>query len=420
MARKTSRRAFLKGSTAAVMGGVLPTVHADGSDLLKVGLVGCGGRGTGAAGQALKADKNVKLVAMADAFEDRLEKSLKILSVQEDIADKISVDKDHRFIGFDAYKGVIDTCDVVLLATPPHFRPLHIRAAVDAGKHIFAEKPVAVDAPGVRSVLASCEDARKKKLSVVSGLCLRYSRRFNEMMRRIHGGQLGEIVALESNDYRGGRWARERRPEWDDMLYQMRNWYNFTWLSGDFNVEQHVHFLDISAWAMQNTYPVKAVGMGGRQVLTGKEYGNIYDHFSIAYEYENGVKLYSNTRQHRRCKNDMSSRVHGTKGHARVSEGSMWIKGEQPWENRERDNSFYQTEHDELFASIRNGKPTNNGDYMSKSTLLAIMGRMSAYTGQEITWEQALNSKEDLSPPKYAWGPLAERPIAVPGQTKFF
>jgi len=255
----------------------------------------------------------------------------------------------------------------------------------------------------------------------VSGLCLRYDFGFREMMKRVHDGQIGEVVALQANDYRGGRWARPRKPEWSDMTYHMRNWYNFTWLSGDFNVEQHVHYLDVCAWALKDAYPIKAIGMGGRQVLTEPEYGNIYDHFSIVYEYASGARMYSNTRQQRGCKNDMSAFAIGTKGKALISEGPLRITGEQPWEYQGKHKSLYQVEHDELFASIRSGTPINNGEYMSKSSLMAIMGRMAAYTGQQITWEQALNSKEDLTPPKYEWDvALAPPAIAIPGQTKFF
>ena len=402
----------------------LSNAHAAGSDVLRVGLIGCGDRGTGAATQALGADSNVKLVAMADAFEDRLQKSLEILQKDEKVAGKLDVKPDHRFVGFDAYQKLLDSgVDVVLLCTPPHFRPLHLQAAVEAGKHVFAEKPVAVDAPGVRSVLATCELAKKKRLSVVSGLCLRYDNGFRETVRRIQDGAIGEVVALFANDYRSGRWAKPRQPDWTDMQYQMRNWYNFTWLSGDFNVEQHVHFLDVCAWVMKDQYPVKAVGMGGRQVLTEPEYGQIYDHFSVVYEYADGAKLVSNCRQQPDCKNDMSAQVIGTRGRALLSERRKGLRIKTAggtWIYDGPENQMYQTEHDELFASIRNGKPINNGEYMAKSTLLAIMGRMAAYTGQEITWEMALNSKENLSPSRYAWDaqpPAAQ--IAVPGQTRF-
>jgi predicted dehydrogenase len=432
--RSESRRAFLKTTAVAGTMAAIPNVHAAGSDVLRVGLVGCGDRGTGAASQALAADSNVKLVAMADAFEDRLRHSLEILQKDEKIGSKVDVAPQQQFVGFDAYKTLLDSgvdVDVVLLCTPPHFRPIHLRAAVEAGKHVFAEKPVAVDAPGVHSVLKSCELARTKGLSVVSGLCLRYDNGFKETVRRIQDGAIGEVVALIANDYRSGRWAKPRQPGWSEMTYQMRNWYNFTWLSGDFNVEQHVHYLDVCAWVMKNEYPTRAVGMGGRQVLTGPEYGQIYDHFSVVYEYAAGAKLVSNCRQQPHCKNDMSAQVLGTKGRAQFAErrrglriqpaGLMTAPGtSREWVYSGPHNPMYQTEHDELFASIRSGKPINNGEYMARSTLLAIMGRMAAYTGQEITWEAASSSRESLSPPRYDWDvqpPVSS--IAVPGQTRF-
>jgi len=399
-------------------------LHAAGDDVIRIGLVGCGGRGTGAAAQALKADKNVKLVALGDAFGDRLTQSLNTLSKDEEVAAKVAVPAENCFVGFDAYKQVIAISDVVLLCTPPHFRPMHLRAAIEADRHVFAEKPVAVDGPGVRSVLETCELARKKRRCVVSGLCLRYDYGFRETVKRLQEGAIGDIVTLYANDYRGGRWAKPRQQDWTDMEYQMRNWYNFTWLSGDFNVEQHVHFLDVCAWIMKDTYPVKAVGMGGRQVLTGTEYGNIYDHFSIIYEYANGAKLHSNTRQQRGCSNNLSTAVTGTRGFSDISERKKGLtirpSNGAAWVYAGPENQMYQTEHDELFAAIRADKPINNGEYMTRSTLLAIMGRMAAYTGQAITWEQALNSKENLSPKMYGWDvKLPDPPIAIPGVTKF-
>jgi predicted dehydrogenase len=419
-----TRRDFLKTTaTAAVAAAVAQNARAAGGDVLRVGLVGCGGRGTGAAGQALHADPNVKLVAMGDAFADRIQQSLATLRKDGKIAAKIDVPPDRCFAGFDAYRHVIAASDVVLLCTPPHFRPLHLAAAVEANKHVFAEKPVAVDAPGVRSVLATCERAKAKNLSVVSGLCLRYFHPFRETVRRIHDGALGDVHTLQANDYRGRIWVKPRQPEWSDMVWQMRNWYYFTWLSGDFNVEQHVHFLDVCAWVMNNEYPVKAVGNGGRQQRTGPEYGHIYDHFSVTYEYANGAKLFSNCRQQVGCANDMSAHFAGTKGRADLSErksGQVIRSGSGTWVYDGPENDLYQTEHDELFAGIRAGNPINNGEYMAKSTLLAIMGRMAAYTGQAITWEKALNSQEDLSPPRYDWDvALSVPPVAVPGVTKF-
>jgi predicted dehydrogenase len=424
MAASPNRRQVLQ--TAAVAGGlsIAPFLYAAGDDTLKIGLVGCGGRGTGAAAQALKADRNVKLVALGDAFEDRLSSCLNTLQADEEVRNKVQVPAGNRFVGFDAYKNVIASSDVVLLCTTPHFRPLHLKAAIDAGKHVFAEKPVAVDAPGVRSVLATCEQAKKKNLSVVSGLCLRYDYGFQETVKRLQEGAIGDIRIVQANDYRGGRWKKPREEGQTDMEYQMRNWYNFTWLSGDFNVEQHVHFLDVCSWIMKEEYPVKAVGMGGRQVFTGPEYGNIYDHFSIVYEYASGARLFSNTRQHPNTANDMSAQAFGTRGRADISERKKGLiirtTGSPEWVYTGRENQMYQTEHDELFASIRAGKPINNGEYMSRSTLLAIMGRMAAYTGQAITWEMALNSKEDLTPASYDWQiKLPDPPIAIPGVTRF-
>ncbi len=428
----TTRREFL--TTSAVAVAAAPALFAAGGDGLKVGLIGCGSRGTGAAVNALRADKNAKLVALADAFEDRLNESLDNLLKKEQVAAQVDVKPDARFVGFDGYKEVIARCDVVLLCTPPQFRPLHLKAAVEAGRHVFAEKPVAVDGPGVRSVLESCAAARKKGLSVVSGLCLRYDAGFREVVKRVHGGAIGDVVALFANDYRGGRWEKKRQPDWTDMTYHMRNWYNFTWLSGDFNVEQHVHFLDACAWVMRDRYPARAIGMGGRGVLTGAEYGNIYDHFSVVYEYADGARLVSNTRQHPKTKGDMSAAVMGTKGRALLSErtNGLTVKsGATDWVYEGPGNEMYQAEHDELFASIRAGKPINNGEYMAHSTLLAIMGRTAAYTGQEITWKMALESKEDLfraalgvkptDPlPGYNWDTkLIHPPIAVPGVTKY-
>ncbi len=420
-----SRRTFLKQSAAAVSAAmaanlrIARSAHVAGSDLLRVGLIGCGGRGTGAAVQALSADPNCKLLAMGDAFGDRLNMSLEQLQKSE-VASKVDVPKERRFVGFGAYTQVLESgVDVVLLCEPPHFRPRHLRAAIDAGKHVFAEKPVAVDAPGVRSVLDSCEIAKQKNLSVVSGLCLRYSYGFQETVQRIHAGEIGEIRALQANDYRGGIWVKPRQPGWSDMEWQMRNWYYFTWLSGDFNVEQHVHYLDVCAWIMKDEYPVRAVGMGGRQVRTGPEYGNIYDHHSVVYEYANGAKLFSNCRQQQGCNNDMSCQVLGSKGTALVAERRLAISTATEWQYTGPNNNFYQTEHDELFRCIRDSKPINNGDYMARSTLLAIMARMATYTGQLITWEQAMNSKEDLTPPKYEWGPIPTPSVAIPGVTKF-
>lgn len=422
-----SRREFLKTSTTAAAAGAIasqflaaPPVHAAGDDILKIGLIGCGGRGSGAAVQALTADPNTRLTAIGDAFGDYIEKRLEALKQQTEVADRIDVPPERRFVGFDAYKQVINSgVDVVLLATPPHFRPLHLKAAIDAGKHVFAEKPVAVDAPGVRSVLETCQLAAKKGLNVVSGLCLRYGKHYQETVKKVHDGAIGEVRTMFANDYRGPIWMFPRKPEWTDMDWQMRNWYYFTWLSGDFNVEQHVHMLDVCAWLMNGQYPESAIGMGGRQVRTGPEYGNIYDHHSVVYQYANGTRLVGSTRQIANCKSDISVQAIGSKGIANISDRVMTITGENTWKYDGVKNNIYQTEHDELFAAIRKGKAINNGEYMSKSTLLAILGRMVTYTGKQITWDEAYNSKEDLTPPAYEWGKLEAPAVAMPGVTKF-
>ena len=417
-----SRRKFVQGSVV-VAGSALTTkaLFARGlvgaADLLRIGLIGCGGRGTGAAAQALAADPNVKLVAMGDAFIDHVENSLAKLKADPKIAGKIDVPAERRFSGFDNYQKVLESgIDVVLLAEPPHFRPKHLKAAIEAGKHVFAEKPVAVDAPGVRSVLATCEQARKKGLSVVSGLCLRYAHGFREAVQRIHDGAIGEIASVQASDFRGPIWVRARQPGWSDLEYQVRNWYYFSWLSGDFIVEQHVHFLDVCSWIMKDQYPVKAIGTGGRQVRTGPDYGNIYDHHSIIYEYANGAKLYGFCRQQSGCHNETGAFAMGTEGRAEISQQRQTISGKNSWKYDGPKNNFYQTEHDELFASIRSGKPIDNSDYMSKTTLLAIMGRTASYTGQVVTWEQVMNSKEDFTLSKYEWGPFPEPSVAMPGE----
>jgi predicted dehydrogenase len=423
--KNASRRDFLKTSAVTAASLTLAeNAFAGGNEQqLKIGLIGCGSRGTGAASQALRADRNVKLWAMGDAFADRLETSLTTLQGDQPIAAKLDVPAARRFTGFDAYRDVIACCDVVLLCTPPHFRPMHMRAAIQAGKHVFAEKPCAVDAPGVRSVLETAAEARRRNLALVSGLCLRFDAGFRDTVRRIQDGALGDIVALQANDLRGPIWVRRREEGWSDMTYHMRNWYYYTWLSGDFNVEQHVHYLDACAWVMGDRYPVRCVGLGGRQVRTGPEFGNIFDHFSVVYEYENGVKIYSNCRQQAGCANDMSGQVMGQRGTGQLSERQRGLILRTPGNTHVYNgpaNDMYQAEHDALFASIRSGQPLNNGDYMAKSTLLAIMARMAAYTGQVITWEQAMNSRETLAPAQYSWDaapPVSE--AARPGVTRF-
>jgi predicted dehydrogenase len=417
------------GATLTAQLAPVANVHAAGGDTIRIGLIGCGGRGTGAARQALLADKNIKLVALGDAFADRLQSSLATLKKSEDLDGKINVKPDHCFVGFDAYKHILASdVDVVLLTTPPHFRPIHLKAAVEAGKHVFAEKPVAVDGPGVRSVLATCAEAKKKGLAIGSGLCWRYHHGMREIFKHVHEGAIGDITALQCTYNTGALWHKPRQPDWSDMEWQLRNWLYFTWLSGDFNVEQHVHSLDKMAWAMKNEYPVKASGSGGRQVRTGPEFGHIYDHHTVVYEFKNGLKLFSACRQQEGCAHDVSDNIFGTEGtcnidasHARGSIKPLKA-GRSAWYYRpaaDQRDDMYQNEHDELFASIRAGTPINDGEYMTKSTLMAIMGRMATYTGQVIYWDKALNSKEDLTPPRYEFTSLPTTPVAMPGVTKF-
>jgi predicted dehydrogenase len=419
-----SRRDFLKGSTAAVVSGSLAATlgaarmaHAAQDGVLKVGLIGCGGRGNGAAVNAMNADPNVKLTAMGEVFADRLTQARTVL--QRQLGDKYAVTDDCAFSGFDCYKGVIDSgVDVVLLAEPPHFRPAHLRYAIEKGKHVFCEKPVAVDAPGVRHVLESTEMARQKNLNIVSGLCWRYDYAVRETMKRLLDGAIGDIVAMQEDYLTGVLWHRGRNPEWSEMEYQLRNWYYFTWLSGDHITEQHIHSLDKALWMMGDKPPKKCIGLGGRQVRTDPKWGHIYDHFATCYEWENGVKMYSYTRQMAGCKNTVEDYMLGTKGRAEVLRNTIQGPGE-PWKYDGPKGSMYDIEHKELFQAIRSGEPINNGTYMSYSTMLAIMGRMACYTGQEVTWEMAMNSQENLSPEKYEWGDVNIPEVAMPGVTKF-
>ncbi len=424
-----SRREFLRTST--LLGAALATgaagsgAHAAGDGTIKVGLIGCGGRGTGAGEQAMNAGKDVRLVAMADMFAQPLESSRSLLRSAG--GERFDVSDDRCFVGFDAYKKVIDCgVDVVLLATPPGFRPLHLRAAVDAGKHCFVEKPVAVDGPGVRAVIAACEDAKKKNLSIVSGLCWRYHTAMRETVKRIQDGAIGKVQVIQStyNTQNAKKPIPYDPKQWSEMEWQLRNWYYLSWLSGDHNVEQHVHSLDKAAWALKDEYPVRAFGVGGRQVRTGPECGNIYDHHAVTYEFASGAKCFSMCRQWDGCPTDVTDFLYGTKGDAALlgKASRNWvITGENAWRFPRGKNAgnMYQEEHDELFASIRSGNPINDGDWMSKSTLMGIMGRMATYTGQEITWDQALNSKEDLSPKSYAFGPNPVPGPAIPGVTRF-
>jgi myo-inositol 2-dehydrogenase / D-chiro-inositol 1-dehydrogenase len=424
---QTSRRDFLKAS--ALVGGALaaPAVLPGGlfareaGDTLRVGLIGCGGRGSGAASQALNADKNVALVAMGDAFEDQLQKSLQGLQKQN--PDKVKVTPEKCFVGLDAYQKVIDSgVDVVLLATPPGFRPVHLKAAVDAGKHIFCEKPMATDAPGVRSVLESAKAAKDKNLSLVAGFCWRYEAARREFYKRIHDGAIGDMRAVYATYYAGQVKpmppASERPAEMGDLEWQMRNWYNFTWLSGDGYGEQACHSVDKVGWAMKDQSPLKAVAVGGRG--TPNNQGNIFDHMFVVYEFPDDVRAFVGQRQVGNTYTDNSDYLMGASGVGKIGGwGAPTIKGAQSWRYQGPKADMYQTEHNELFASIRSSKPINDGQWMAHSTMMAIMGRMAAYTGQEITWEQAMNSQQKLVPDQLDWKMKMDfPPVPMPGVTK--
>jgi predicted dehydrogenase len=419
-----SRRDFLKTATTAAVAtavapsvDLFPAVHAAGSDAVRVGLIGCGGRGTGAAQDVLSSAQGVTLVAMGDVFPDRLNASRDRL--RDKFADKIAVTADRSFTGFDAYKNVLASdINYVILATPPGFRPTHLSAAVAAGKNIFTEKPVAVDGPGIRTVLALYDEAKAKGLGVVAGTQRRHQTGYIETMRRIHDGSIGNVVGARCYWNQGFLWKKDRQPEWSDMEWQLRNWLYFTWLSGDHIVEQHVHNLDVVNWAMQ-AHPVRAVGMGGRQVRTGPEYGHIFDHFAIDYEYANGTRLMSMCRQIEGCEKNVSEALVGDKGSCQTEADKQKyeITGPRAWRFTAEDSRPYVQEHTDFIASIRAGTPLNELKTVAESTLTAIMGRMSAYTGKAVTWDQALNSQEALVPASMTFGPIATPPVAVPGQT---
>jgi myo-inositol 2-dehydrogenase / D-chiro-inositol 1-dehydrogenase len=428
--KPTTRRDFLKTTTAAA-GGVLaarlnlsPTAQAAtaGGDTLRVGLVGCGGRGTGAAGQALHADKNVVLTAMGDAFENQLKGSLSTL--KQEVPERVQVSPEKQFVGLDAFQKVIDSgVDVVVLCSPPGFRPQHLRAAVAAGKHIFCEKPVATDAPGIRTVLECVEEAKKKKLAWMAGFCWRYDFGRREFFKRVHDGQLGGLRAIYGTYYTGPVKpmppSSDRAAGMTDLEWQLRNWYNFTWTCGDSLVEQAVHSVDKMAWAMKDEMPVKAVAVGGRQIPA--QGGNIFDHFEVNYEYKSGTRGFLGCRQQSGCYSENNDYLLGEKGIGTIRSGKLDLKsGTSSWRYSGPANDMYQTEHNELFASIRKGQPIQDGLWMTNSCLMAIMGRMAAYTGQEITWEMALNSQEKLVPDPLTWDMKIEvPPLARPGITKF-
>ena len=323
-----TRRTFLKSSAALAAAPLLaPGAYAAAGGTLRVGLVGCGGRGTGAASEALQADPNVKLVAMCDVFMDRLHESLGNLKSKKVLGGKIDVPAERCFDGFDGYKKLLECVDVVLLCTPPGFRPMQLRAAIEAGKHVFCEKPVAVDAPGVRSVIETAKLAKEKNLSLCSGFCYRYEQGKRETVKRIHDGMIGDVSAMHITYLTSPLWFRKERDKCNsDMEYQMRNWYYYTWLSGDFIVEQHCHNMDKAAWVFKGDMPTSCTGVGGRQVRTDPKYGNIYDHFAVTFEYKSGARLFSACRQMGQCHGDVNDYVIGTTGTAQLMRHTVTVE----------------------------------------------------------------------------------------------
>ncbi|MBL8763647.1 MAG: Gfo/Idh/MocA family oxidoreductase [Phycisphaerae bacterium] len=431
-----SRREFVK--TAAVAGAALATpsllvarsAWAGGADTLKLGLIGCGGRGSGAAIQALAADPGTVLWSMGDVFKDRIDSAHKSIVEEqgESAKERILVADDRRFVGFDSYQQVIDSgVDVVLLTSYPCFRPAHLRAALASGKHVFAEKPVAVDGPGIRSILESAKVAKDKGRACLIGFCWRYNASMREAFTRVQAGVLGDVTSVHTTYHTGTLSKRPRKPEWSDLEFQMRNWWHFTWISGDHLVEQAVHSVDRMAWAMGDRIPKRVQCLGGRAARSGPEHGNVFDHFSAIYEYENGVRTHHSCRQIDGTPQDNSDYIYGTKGWGSVNGWSALFpfkdySGGTLWDGKgsaDDTSRMYFDEHKELFASIRAGKPVNDCERGARSCLMAIMARMAAYTGQTVTWEQALNSQESLVPEKLEWGPMATPAVAVPGQTKF-
>lgn len=436
------RRDFLKTSAALTGGAFLAGLplgslgHSSVDDTIKVALVGCGGRGTGAAMQALLTKQNVKLVAMADAFRDRLDEAYMAITA-DDISDwgegsgsvkaRVDVPEEHKFVGFEGYKKAIALADVVILTTPPGFRPMHFEEAVRQGKHVFMEKPVATDAVGIRRVLAAAEEAKAKKLNVVVGLQRHYQAVYRAWMDRLHDGAIGDIHTMRVYWNSGGVWVRERKAGMTEMEYQMRNWYYFNWLCGDHIAEQHIHNLDVGNWAKQ-AYPVRCHGMGGRTVRVGKDFGEIFDHHALEYEYADGSRMFSQCRHQAGCLDRVTEGMQGSKGSAPKPGQILNQKGNSKMNyNDKNDPNPYQVEHDELFAAIAAGKYQFwDAERAAKSTLTSIMGRMATYSGKMVSWDEAMNSKLDLMPEKLDWNaapkvlPAADGmyACAVPGVTQ--
>ncbi len=397
--------------------------HAAGSDLLKVGMIGCGGRNAGAAVQALTADPGARLVAMCDIFRDRVNGKREEIKAAR--GQQVTVDDDHCFTGFEGYKHVIEASDVVLVANAAKFHPFHAYSAIQAGKHVFVEKPHGIDPRGVKLMQQACDLAREKKLCIVSGLQSRFHTGYIETVKRIQDGALGDIIMLEENFLRAPYGITERKPGLSELQWQCSTQYHFHWLSGDDVPQSLVHYLDRSSWVLGNKVPLKCHGLGGRSTMVEPIYGDVFDHHSVVYEFENGVRVYAHCRTTTGCYDEDSSLVFGSKGKASLKACRIWGETNWRWQGQ---CDPYQVEHDKLFAGIRSGNPINCDDYMARSTMITVMGQLSCYTGKEVTWEQVNQSdffyppkpedcRDDMEPPtKPAAG--GSYPVPEPGRTK--
>jgi predicted dehydrogenase len=423
----TTRREFLKTSTgvasAAALGALNIGVYAGGSDIIRVGMIGCGGRNSGAADQALAADKGARLVAMCDIFMDRVKAVRELLKKGK--GDQVVADDDHCFAGFDGYKHVIESSDVVVIANAAKFHPFHALSAIQAGKHVFVEKPHGIDPAGMKMMQKAADLAKAKGLCLVSGLHSRYHTGYAETVQRIHDGAIGDVISIEENFLRAPYVIIDRKPGLSEVQWQCSTQYHFRWLSGDDVVQSLVHNLDRASWVMHNQVPVKCHGLGGRSSMTEPIYGDVFDHHSVIYEFANGVRIYAFCRTTTGCYDESSSAIFGSKGKADIT--ACRITGENPWRWTGKCDP-YQREHDTLFAAIRSGRPVNNGEYMIPSTMTGIMGQISCYTGKEVTMEQMKKSdffylpkaedcRDDMEPPVKA-DASGSYPTLVPGRTK--